>query len=461
MISVIDIVFQKRNNFFMNQSYKILWLIVILFFIGSCSPKPEPEPKPVAKVKSKKPAWTDGKIKSSGEWYGISSGKIGDTLDLEMAAKDLIKEQAYEKIKETIKHELDLNEDVLIKISKHAIAFRNDIFKDLIKQSDLYSDGTKKYVLLSLDKKNYENAIRKRLESSNVEQILTSIKGHPKKQSFLKLSKAINIIAGSLDVIINDTKLSNNTKTNLLIQVRQILNDYNERILFKFEPQYLNSIPISNDQMILNMKVMDKIEKLDLDSLQLSIEFNDEFPSESIQSSLGKRISISLPESISGNSYFVDIGIDYKKLFGGDYFDIFSVKQKSKRITVLPKNIRIFSNESISTLGTGLEYSAVYDSIKKCFSQNYGLEFVKNIDDADLIMDIEVTTKENMRRESRKQPFKSEAFFILSFKYSKTSKRMFSHIIASAEAVDYDFVERASIRSLKELSSKAIRSICQ
>ena len=158
---------------------------------------------------------------------------------------------------------------------------------------------------------------------------------------------------------------------------------------------------------------------------------------------------------------YVDIGVDYKKLFGGDYLEIFSIKQNSKRITVLPKNIRIFSNESISTLGTGLEYSAVYDSIKKCFSQNYGLEFVKNINDADLIMDIEVTTKENMRRESRKHPFKSEAFFILSFKYSKTSERMLSHIIANSEAVDYDFVERASIRSLKELSSKAIKSICQ
>ena len=435
--------------------------MLILFFIGSCSPKPEPEPKPAAKVKSKKPAWTNGKIKSSGEWYGISSAKIGDTLDLEQAAKDLINEQVYKKIKETIKHELDLSEEVLVEVSNHAIASRNDILEDLIKKSESYNDGLKKYVLLSLDKKNYQNAIRKRLESSNIEQMLTSIKGHPNKQSFLKLSKAINIIAGFIDIIINDTKLSNNTKTNLLIQVRQILNDYNERILFEFEPRYLNSIPISNDQKILNMKAVDKIEKLDLDSLQLSIQFNNEFPSESIQSSVGKRISISLPKSISGNSYFVDIGIDYKKLFGGDYLDIFSVKQKSKRITVLPKNIRIFSNESISTLGTGLEYSAVYDSIKKCFSQNYGLEFVKNIDDADLIMDIEVTTKENMRRESRKQPFKSEAFFILSFKYSKTSKRMFSHIIASSEAVDYDFVERASIRSLKELSSKAIKNICQ
>ena len=82
----------------MNQSFKILWLMLILFFIGSCSPKPEPEPKPAAKVKSKKPACTNGKIKSSGEWYGISSAKIGDTLDLEQAAKDLINEQVYEKI---------------------------------------------------------------------------------------------------------------------------------------------------------------------------------------------------------------------------------------------------------------------------------------------------------------------------------------------------------------------------
>ena len=202
MISVIDIVFQKRNNFFMNQSYKILWAMVILFFIGSCSPKPEIKPKPAAKVKSKKPAWTDGKIKSRGEWYGISSGEVGGTLDLEKAAKDFIKEQAYEKIKKIIKHELDLSEEILVEVSNHAIAFRSDILKELIKKSESYNDGIKKYVLLSLDKKNYQNAIRKRLEGSNIEKILGSIKGHPKKENFLELSKAIKIVAGSLDVII-------------------------------------------------------------------------------------------------------------------------------------------------------------------------------------------------------------------------------------------------------------------
>ena len=149
----------------MNQLFKILWLILILFFIGSCSPKPELEPKPIAKVKSKKPEWTDGKIKSIGEWYGVSSGKVGDTSDLVKVAKDLIEQQVYEKIKETIKHDLDLSEEELVKVSKNALAFRKDILMDLIKKSESYNDGLKKYFLLSINKKKYDSYIKKRLEN--------------------------------------------------------------------------------------------------------------------------------------------------------------------------------------------------------------------------------------------------------------------------------------------------------
>ena len=145
----------------------------------------------------------------------------------------------------------------------------------------------------------------------------------------------------------------------------------------------------------------------------------------------------------------------------GDYLDLFSVKQNFSNVTVIPRNIKIYSTESISTLGTGLEYSAIYDSIKSCFQDNYGAEFVDNHHQAELLMNIEVATKENMRRESRKQPFKSEAFFILSLEYRQTGNSLFSQIIAKTEALDYDFIERASIRALKDLSSSAIRSICQ
>ena len=76
-------------------------------------------------------------------------------------------------------------------------------------------------------------------------------------------------------------------------------------------------------------------------------------------------------------------------------------------------------------------------------------------------MSIEVTTKENMRRDSRKQPFKSEAFFILNLKYRETGNTLFSKIITRSEALDYDFVERASIKALRELANKSIGVICQ
>ena len=76
-------------------------------------------------------------------------------------------------------------------------------------------------------------------------------------------------------------------------------------------------------------------------------------------------------------------------------------------------------------------------------------------------MNIEVSTKENMRRESRKQPFKSEAFFIVRLEYRESGDDLISHAIAKSEALDYDFVERASIKALRELANKSVRVICQ
>ena len=76
-------------------------------------------------------------------------------------------------------------------------------------------------------------------------------------------------------------------------------------------------------------------------------------------------------------------------------------------------------------------------------------------------MNIEVSTKENMRRESRKQPFKSEAFFIVRLEYRESGDALISHAIAKSEALDYDFVERASIKALRELANKSIHVICQ
>ena len=269
------------------------------------------------------------------------------------------------------------------------------------------------------------------------------------------------MIVGSIDFIIKKELQSKISNSKIINKVRSILNDYNDRVLFTFDPRYLNSVPISNDQQELTIRVVDNVNHMRLDSIDVYIEYGGLYDSQNWVSDSTNDFLVLLPNVVSKTSYVLTIGVDYKKILRGDYLDLFSVKQNFSNVTVIPRNIKIYSTESISTLGTGLEYSAIYDSIKSCFEDNYGAEFVDHHHQAELLMNIEVATKENMRRESRKQPFKSEAFFILSLEYRQTGNSLFSQVIAKTEALDYDFVERASIRALKDLSNSAIRSICQ
>ena len=430
-------------------------------FFESCSPKPAPAPAPATKVKSKKPEWLGSKNMDSDHWFGIGSVAVGDSVSPKTIAIESIQEQIYHQIKKHINNEFDISDSLLDSICEQAISSRIEIIKNLTKEAKNYTDGKKKYTLLSLDKKIYSERLEKRLEELNIEDILNRIDGPPGKENFLLLSEAIQMIVGSIDFIIKKELQSKNSNSKIINRVRYILNDYNDRVLFTFDPRYLNSVPISNDQQELTIRVVDNVNHMRLDSIDVYIEYGGLYDSQKWVSDSTNDFLVLLPNVVSNTSYVLTIGVDYKKILRGDYLDLFSVKQNFSNVTVIPRNIKIYSTESISTLGTGLEYSAIYDSIKSCFQDNYGAEFVDNHHQAELLMNIEVATKENMRRESRKQPFKSEAFFILSLEYRQTGNSLFSQVIAKTEALDYDFVERASIRALKDLSSSAIRSICQ
>ena len=433
--------------------------MIFIFFFESCSPKPAPAP--ATKVKSKKPDWLGGKNMDSDHWFGIGSVAVGDSVSPKTIAIESIQKQIYHQIKKDINNEFDISDSLLDSICEQAISSRIEIIKNLTKEAENYTDGKKKYTLLSLNKKIYSERLEKRLEELYIGDILNRIDGPPGKENFLLLSEAIQMIVGSIDFIIKKELQSKISNSKIINKVRSILNDYNDRVLFTFDPRYLNSVPISNDQQELTIRVVDNVNHMRLDSIDVYIEYGGLYDSQKWVSDSTNDFLVLLPNVVSNTSYVLTIGVDYKKILRGDYLDLFSVKQNFSNVTVIPRNIKIYSTESISTLGTGLEYSAIYDSIKSCFQDNYGAEFVDNHHQAELLMNIEVATKENMRRESRKQPFKSEAFFILSLEYRQTGNSLFSQVIAKTEALDYDFVERASIRALKDLSSSAIRSICQ
>ena len=131
--------------------------------------------------------------------------------------------------------------------------------------------------------------------------------------------------------------------------------------MFNFDPRYLNSVPISNDQQELTIRVVDNVNHMRLDSIDVYIEYGGLYDSQNWVSDSTNDFLVLLPNVVSKTSYVLTIGVDYKKIFRGDYLDLFSVKQDFSTVTVIPRNIKIYSTESISTLGTGLEYSAIYD----------------------------------------------------------------------------------------------------
>ena len=446
-----------------NHNWLLLFfgLIVLTVSIESCSSKPEPLPVAKAKLKKPKPDWIVEKKMDIDYWYGIGSVAIGDSLNPKAIARKSIQSQVYNQIKKNIKNEIDISNTDLDIISNEAITSRVGIIKDLTKEKDSYSDGTRKYTLLSLNKNEYSAFLQNRFEGYSIEKVLGRIKGPPGKENFLMLAKAIRMIVGSIDYVVKKDQQSKSSKNKILNQVGDILNDYNGRIGFVFDPIFLSSIPIVNDNKNITIGLVDKVSKQKLDSIDVYLDYGGKYNKEFWISDSARDHSLLLPASISRSSYLLSIGINYEKIFGGNYLGLFSIAPNNYKITVIPQSVTIYSTESISTLGTGLEYSAIYDSIKSCFGNNYGAEFVQSINEADLLMNIEVSTKENMRRESRKQPFKSEAFFIVRLEYRESGDDLISHAIAKSEALDYDFVERASIKALRELANKSVRVICQ
>ena len=444
----------------MNRLFCFVVVIMLTIIIESCGSKPEPLPAAKPKPK-KKPDWITRKKIDIDTWYGVGSMAIGDSLDYEAIAKDLIKSQIQNQIKKIIKNEIDLSDEKLGNITNDILKSRMKVINKLVKKEDTYNDGVKKYLLLSLNKSDYLNFLQNKFDGYDLDKVISSIKGLPSKENFLLLSKAIRISVELIDHIIKEDEKVKESKDKTLNQLAYIINDYNERIEFILNPKFLSSVPIMNENEEINIGLIDNVSSKKLDSIDVLLDYASEFDAGHWVSDSANDLSMILPVSPSGSSYSLSLGVDYDKILQGDYLPLFSIKPANYKITIMPKNVTIYSTESISSLGTGLEYSAIYDSIKSCFGDNYGVQFVSDINDSDLLMSIEVTAKENMRRESRKQPFKSEAFFILNLKYRESGNILISHIIAKSEALDYDFVERASIKALRELANKSIDVICQ
>ncbi len=75
-------------------------------------------------------------------------------------------------------------------------------------------------------------------------------------------------------------------------------------------------------------------------------------------------------------------------------------------------------------------------------------------------MYFDVSSNENLRRMNRKEPFISKAFFILKIDDITENTQIIDHVILSKAAKNFDFVERAGIKALQELSNESMKVFC-
>ena len=152
--------------------------------------------------------------------------------------------------------------------------------------------------------------------------------------------------------------------------------------------------------------------------------------------------------------------LDYKTLLGGDYARIFSINPKKIKIAIIPSDTKIFLGQSINSFNPAIEQSAFNDSVKSCLSDKLDIDFVQNENDSELYMYFDVSSNENLRRMSRKEPFISKAFFILKIDDTTENTQIIEHVILSKAAKNFDFVERAGIKALQELSNESMNVFC-
>jgi len=437
---------------------QLFFVIILMIFFNSCKSKPQPNPEPIKVIK--KPDWVDGKQSDIDQWFGVGIKSSEDSISSKKKALLIIRDQIKNDIYKSISYALDAEKSVIDTISSEILISRYVIISNLIKEIDYFKDGQTEFSLLSLNKKEYKNRILERFRSENFYQVFDQITDTPTSDNFFILSKNLKKVVSFLDIIFDRNIINENNNARLLYKYRDKVKAYMDRLVFYFSPKLLNTIPISNDSQEVIVDLIDERSGEKIDSFMVSMSFDSVRDSENWISNKMESKILMLPEAIENHGYIFTIGIDYNKFFSEFHLKVLDVIPKRKKITVIPRSVTIYTSESIVMLGTGIDNSKVYDSIKNCFSESFFSEFVSDSSKSDILLNFEISTNGNMRRTSRKIPFKSEALFILSLKNRKTEKIIFSKPIATSEVTDYDFIERAGVRALQNLVKRASTAIC-
>ena len=442
----------------MRQIFFTIFIFLFIFSIQSCSPKPELTL--IQKSKKRIPNWIKGVPIDIEKWYKVGQASANDSITSEDNALSLMKEKLRLDLENIITENYNIKEKYLHKITKHIMNGRKDLISSLKKIDSSFVDNGINYSLLSISKKDYYKKIAERFNHYDVEKQISLLNDDLKIENFIILSSIIDHLVIHFDCLLIKNNNKKNVETDILEKTKRIINDYNNRITFSFEPGIINSLPITNDGVNINVSIHDNKTNQKLNNINMIQDLGSPFDLISIANNLTEANNIKIPLSADGNPYSFTIKIDYETILNTPFFDFFLFDIKEFKIAVVPSSKKVFLNETIQSVNSSLGESVFNESVKSCFETKFEMVFVNNEDDADLSISFGVSSIGNTSRSNRKQPFKSEAFLSIKIVETKTKNIILDHIVATQEALNYDFIERASIKALRGLAHESLSAIC-
>ncbi|MBE77311.1 MAG: hypothetical protein CMG41_06200, partial [Candidatus Marinimicrobia bacterium] len=315
-----------------------------------------------------------------------------------------------------------------------------------------------------LDKRKYINNILndKREATTLATSILSGINNEISTNNFTKIQKAVDTISMFFDYypILDDTTKYKNA-LGIVDVARDLIRKYNERIFITFEPEFLETMPLINDNKRIRVSAKDQLTESVINDMWIETRFSD---SEHRDLILTKNDGTTLYQTKSimreTGSYVVSFEVGYKSMMDQASADLLYVKPNIFSLTVLLSAPKIYFENIIEDLDDAAPNSEVVDAIRKCFTDKYSAVFVDNKNESDILLSLDISTLEHKERVTDIYPYFVHAAGSISLTDTRTNERVFNHEISEQKGSDFNSIEKAGINSLKNLAERLGLEIC-
>ena len=389
--------------------------------------------------------------------------------DPRQAARQRAQSEIAEQLKVSIRSQMtDVMQATNMEYNEYSrsiIETRVETSLDYVEVSDSYQDSQSQYVLAKLDKQQYfDNLEREKKEAETVSSnlVLKSM-GGVSANAFINLALALETVSPFIDLYPEmEFPAGSGEIESISSIVAGILRDYNDRIQIRFNPSSLQTIPLINDDKRITVTVIDKETGQTLASIWLRVKFSDEPDHDLILTKDDGSTIYQLKKIMfAAGSYSLSFSVDYESILSKRSRSLLKMVPKQFPVTVVLAAPKIMFAETITNLGDQAPDSPIVGSIKRCFEDNYSATFVDNKADADMLLDLHVSTLEHTERISDIYPYFVHASGSLSLVNAATGQEILNATIAEEKGADFNSIEKAGINALKKLAHELNLDLCK